>query len=210
MKYGVFSAFVFALLFCACTGQGAASSKSAAETATSAGAAAQTTPGPVQPKSLPPGPTPPVFVNGLNTAPALDAWMNTGLAAEGNYTNKIQTIQRGAETHQVMIFSDPAGKVRMVRADLSGGKKPSTLEFFLNQDKVVVLREFLPGEPPVENRFYNRQDGQLMDCKSRTITNGMVADSVKFKPYISKYGFDDFRLKPSYVQKWVDDYLIGK
>ncbi len=210
MKYSIFLAFVFAVTISACSQQDATSSKSAAETAASPGAAGdQPASGPVQPKVLPPGLTPPVFVDGMSSVPPLDTWMDRVMAAEGNYTNKIQTIQRGTETHKLMIFSDPAGKVRLVRADISG-KKPSTLEFFLNAGKVVLLREFLPGEYPTENRFYNRQDGQLMDCKSRVVPQGMVADSIPFKPYISKYGFEDFRLKPTYVQKWLDDYLIGK
>ena len=210
MKYSIFLAFVFAVMVSACSQQDTTSSKPATETVAAPSAVGdQSASSPMKPKVLQPGPTPPVFVEGMSTVPPLDAWMDKVMAAEGNYTNKIQTIQRGAETHKVMIFSDPAGKVRMVRADISG-KKPSTLEFFLNGGKVVLLREFLPGEYPTENRFYNRQDGQLMDCKSRVVPQGMVADSIPFKPYISKYGFEDFRLKPTYVQKWLDDYLIGK
>jgi hypothetical protein len=210
MKNIIFLALFLILVFCACKGQDATSSKSTAGQDVSSGpAVVPADSGAVRSKPLPPGPTPPVFVEGMASVPPLDAWMDEVRAAEGNYTNKIQTIERGAEKHKVMIFSDPAGKVRMVRADISG-KKPSTLEFFLNGGKVVLMREFLPGEHPTENRFYNRQDGQLMDCKSRIITSGMVADSIPFKPYISKYGFEDFRLKPAYVQKWLDDYLIGK
>ncbi|HND87997.1 MAG TPA: hypothetical protein PK971_06710, partial [Saprospiraceae bacterium] len=76
--------------------------------------------------------------------------------------------------------------------------------------KVVLMREYLPGPKLVENRFYNRQDGQFMDCLSRSVGPGVLADTVAFKPYISKYGFEDFRLKPSYVQKWAEDYLKGK
>lgn len=133
------------------------------------------------------------------------------MAAEGSYSNKVQTIQRGKETHKLMIFSDSKGKVRMVRAELSGGKQPSTLEFFLNDGKALLLRETLPGEgSDTENRFYSRQDEHFIGGKSRVVPQGAAVDSIPFKMYISKYGFDDFRLKPTYVQKWLDDYLKGK
>ncbi|HND88900.1 MAG TPA: hypothetical protein PK971_11260, partial [Saprospiraceae bacterium] len=92
-------------------------------------------------KPLPPAPPPPALVPGMDIPAKLDAWMQQVLAAEGSYSNRMQTIQRGQEEHKVMVFSDPEGKVRMMRADISGNKQLGTLQFFFNGGKVVLMAD---------------------------------------------------------------------
>lgn len=145
----------------------------------------------------------------LNSTETIDKWFDNIQRGESGYASKQSTVTRGDVTQSVTTYTDDAGAVKFIKAEVAG-KPISQFQYYLENGKVVLLREWIMAGPRnVENRFYFH-NGNLIIALSKTIPGRMAPEGVPFAEYKSPYGDSDFRLKYNEVQQSVNDLMQGK
>ena len=145
----------------------------------------------------------------LNSTESIDKWFDNIQRGEAGYASKQSTVTRGDVIQTVTTYTDDAGAVKFIKAEVAG-KPISQFQYYMDNGKVVLLREWIMAGPRnVENRFYFHE-GKLIMALSKTIPGRMAPEGVPFTEYKSPYGDGDFRLKYMEVQQSANDLLNGK
>lgn len=147
----------------------------------------------------------------LNSVEAIDAMLTSFQSAMGDYKVAETVVTRGdVGSTMVKTYSKEGAAPTMVSAMMGEGGATGTQEYYLQDGKVVMLREVLMGGPTnTENRFYF-SNGTLLKALGRTVPGRMAWDGVAFEDYKSPHGDLDFRVKYSEVQRSADEYLNAK
>ncbi len=145
----------------------------------------------------------------LNSTETIDKWFDNIQRGESGYASKQSTVAIGDVTQTLTTYTDDAGAVKYIKAEVAG-KPISQFQYYLENGKVVLLREWIMAGPRnVENRFYFH-NSNLIQALSKTIPGRMAPEGVPFEAYKSPYGEVDFRLKYNEVQQSANDLLAGR